>query len=393
MDVIHLSAYADGGGAARAVRTLVHELNMREPGNSLWSWQDEPGVDFLHKVPVRSGLSPRLFRGIDRLSSRILAPSVERPKSLSVVNSVDFRELKLEPTTVVNLHWIAQNFLSISTVKKLNNSLVWSLYDLWAINGSSFYPEDAGSKHLMVRRSIRQKKEFLELPRVQIVCPSSWIAERILAKNPGVIDRLHVIPHAVDPNQIPILDSSVCRELLGIEQEQRLILFAGHSNDAWRKGADRLLSFIGSRPRGLNDVGLVIMGSSGHLFRNIGSRVYEMGSLHDQVTMNLVFAAADVVCVPSRQDALPLVALEALVSGTPVVVTEDNGARDLANTLDGAFSAGLGDAESMSSAFHAAFDAAPDRFKIRDTAVKAFGSTTVSDKYLDLYSSLPFGEM
>lgn len=388
MNVLHLSAYAGGGGAGRAVKTLVHELSKQYAGNALWSWQDEPGVNFIHKVPVKWGLSPRFFRGVDQLSSRIFANSVNRPRSLSMLNSVDFRKLDIHESTIINLHWIAQNFSSIGALKRLNNRFVWSLYDLWAINGSSFYPDDSQCGHLSVREAIRQKRAFLELPRVEIVCPSSWIADGVLRRNPRVGNRIHIIPHAVDPDQIPILDSGLCREILGIDQDRTLVLFAGHTDDAWRKGADRLASFFGNRPRGFRDVGLIILGSSGRLFEGLEAHVYDLGPLHDQVAMNLALGAANVVCVPSRQDALPLFALEALVSGTPVVVTEDCGARDLARAVDGAFSAGPDDLNSMAKALHEALGAAADPLSIRDGAVGVFGSRAVAGKYLDLYKSL-----
>lgn len=63
--------------------------------------------------------------------------------------------------------------------------------------------------------------------------------------------------------------------------------------------------------------------------RNIGARVRLLGPRDDVPSL---FCAADVVVIPSRVEGLPLVGLEALGAGTPVVATAVGGLKSL---LDG----------------------------------------------------------
>jgi glycosyltransferase involved in cell wall biosynthesis len=54
-----------------------------------------------------------------------------------------------------------------------------------------------------------------------------------------------------------------------------------------------------------------------------------VGRLHDDLSLALTYAAADVVVVPSRLDNLPQSASEALACGTPVVAFRQGGMADL----------------------------------------------------------------
>jgi len=50
-----------------------------------------------------------------------------------------------------------------------------------------------------------------------------------------------------------------------------------------------------------------------------------LGPIHDDLTMAIVYSAADVMLVPSRQDNLPNTAIESIACGTPVAAFEIGG--------------------------------------------------------------------
>jgi UDP-glucose:(heptosyl)LPS alpha-1,3-glucosyltransferase len=104
-----------------------------------------------------------------------------------------------------------------------------------------------------------------------------------------------------------------------------------------RKGFDLLLALWRHGPP--RDARLLLVGGDerlGHWRRAaaaLGGRVVVTGPRDD---VDAVLAAADVVCVPSRQEAFGNVVLEACAAGTPVVTSRRAGAAEL---LDGPLAA------------------------------------------------------
>ena len=57
--------------------------------------------------------------------------------------------------------------------------------------------------------------------------------------------------------------------------------------------------------------------------------MHYLGRLHDDVSLALLYSAADVMVTPSRQDNLPNMVVESLACGTPVVAFDIGGMPDM----------------------------------------------------------------
>jgi len=121
------------------------------------------------------------------------------------------------------------------------------------------------------------------------------------------------------------------RRTLGVANGTRVCAAIG--SGFARKGFDLLLRLWRERPP--RDTVLVLVGDDERLARwrheadGLGGRVVVTGPRPD---VEAVLAAADVVCVPSRQEAFGNVVLEACAAGVPVVTSWQTGASEL---LDG----------------------------------------------------------
>jgi glycosyltransferase involved in cell wall biosynthesis len=74
-----------------------------------------------------------------------------------------------------------------------------------------------------------------------------------------------------------------------------------------------------------------------------------MGFLHNDVTLALLYGAADVMVVPSRQENLVQTGVEAQACGRPVVAFDSTGTRDVAQHLGTGYLVRLYDMEDLAA--------------------------------------------
>ncbi len=200
------------------------------------------------------------------------------------------------------------------------------------------------------------------------LCLTTGEAGRAALLQHGVArERTQVLPFVVDhawiQGAVDPLSRDEVRTALGIAPGVRALLFVGQM--IRRKGIDVLLDALlllqkmpGPRPL------LLAVGDGAELpdFRAQATRLGLDDSVRfipamDNAALPRLWAAADAFVLPSRFDAWPVVVVEALVAGLPVIGTDACGSvRDLVTPLSG-FVARAGDVLSLAEALRAAMGA------------------------------------
>lgn len=139
--------------------------------------------------------------------------------------------------------------------------------------------------------------------------------------------RVSVIPNGVDPADYRAKDDAGFRQRHGLGAAP-FILFVGRLNrikgpdlflEAFALAKDELpghlLVFAGPDEGMLPELRRTVAGSG------LGDRVRFVGYLRDE-EKSRAYHAADLLVVPSRQEAMSIVALEAGICGTPVLLTD-----------------------------------------------------------------------
>lgn len=103
------------------------------------------------------------------------------------------------------------------------------------------------------------------------------------------------------------------------------ILFIG--NDFVRKGGEVLLEAFREVRRSVPDARLVLVGTRPLVAPHTGVEV--LGRVHDRARIAELYRDAAVFCVPSFFDPFPLVVLEAMAFGVPVVTTRQAGTPEM----------------------------------------------------------------
>lgn len=142
-------------------------------------------------------------------------------------------------------------------------------------------------------------------------------------------DRLFFSPHCVDNDWFAVRSTpeagSALRERLGLATETKLLLFVGKLQP-FKRPVDVIDACALLRKNG-RDVQVLVAGS-GQLEAAIRQRAVaasvplNMIGFQNQSAMPAVYAAADVLVLPSSSETWGLVANEALACGTPVIVSD-----------------------------------------------------------------------
>jgi glycosyltransferase involved in cell wall biosynthesis len=261
-------------------------------------------------------------------------------------NVID-RVSKINPD-LINLHWLNSGFIKIETIAKFSCPLVWTLHDMWAFTGGCHYdngcdnyrqscgfcPQLGSKKERDLSRQIWQRKaKTWQKINLTLVTPSKWMAK--CARDSSLCQnfRIEVIPNGIDTNRYQPIDKIFAKKLLGFPLSKKIILFgAVNAVTMPRKGFDLLLPALQklSCLEKQEEIELVVFGSSQPQDSpQFGFPVHYIGQLHDDISLAILYAAADVFIAPSLQDNLPNTVMESLACGTPCVAFRVGGIPDL----------------------------------------------------------------
>lgn len=395
------------GGAARAAYRIHHALRQRYVDSTMLvnqtfagDWTVRGPTTKWEKIvvkvrgPLGGLLNKMLHTGNPILHSSATLPSLWPAR----LNSSD--------TDLLHLQWVNGEMLSIADIGRLSKPVVWTLHDMWAFCGAEHYTEDDRWREGYTQRNRPSYESGFDLNRwtwqrkhkhwqkpMHIITPSHWLAECVQQSALMREWPVSVVPNAIDTDVWQPVDKALARQLLHLPPDVPLLLFGtlGGVKDP-RKGFELLKSALDHLRGWMPGLELVVFGQLAPKEPvDLGFSIHYTGHLHDDVTLRILYSAADALVIPSRQDNLPNTGVESLACGTPVVAFNACGLPDIVTHLQTGYLAKAFDVEDLAQGIEWVL---ADRkrhsdlgINAREVAVARFAYPVVAEQYLRIYQT------
>lgn len=417
MKILHLNSSDTDGGAARGAFWLHTALREAGADSTMLVARKRTDNDtvlnlggvvqkgiYLFRSEVLDGLPLRRYQ---KRSSDFFSTCYSPfwfPEGIS-------KRVKAVNPDIINLHWICHGFLPPEVFSKFNKPIVWTLRDMWGFTGGCVYtgdctryeyscgqcPQLSSESERDVSKALWQRKHHsLRNLNLTIVTISHWLADCARKSSLFRDRRVEVIHNAVDITVFKPIRKHIAREILGLSQDSNIILFGAISaTKDVRKGFQYLvpaLQHLSNAGFGASTELLVFGSSKPKTPVNLGMPTRYMGSLNDEITLALVYAAADVMVVPSVQEAFGKTAIEALACGTPVVSFDSTGLKDIVEHQQNGYRAKCFDPDDLAKGIAWVLKDQDQwqhlSYRARQKVEKEFSLEVQANAYLKLYQSI-----
>lgn len=411
MKILHLCTSDTSGGAARAAYRLHKALN--KAGHESYMLVRD-------KLSNEKEIISTLTSSFKKLREKILSSLIfrfiakkYRPTYIFSINRIInsdeiLAKINIISPDIIHLHWVNDQFLDLNVLHRLNIPIIWSLHDMWAFTGGCHYDSDCKNyqticntcptinskkyRDLSFKQSEFKKYVYSSIKNIIFNGLSKWITR--CAKESAITNNYPVItlPNTIDINTFSPIEKNKARKKLNLPFNKKIILSGAiEINKDTRKGYDLLLKAFTH----LKDKDSIILGIFGNkqinLSINISLNAIPFGMVSDDSLLNLIYNAADVMVVPSRQENLANTIMESLACGTPVVAFDIGGNSDMVEHKKNGYLATPFDCTDLANGIEWVLynnDYENLRKNAREKVISTFSEEVVIPKYIEAYTQM-----
>ena len=397
LKVAQVSCTDNRGGAAKVSWMLKQNLSTRQISSPMFvkdKFSSESDVHVITNPAIDSGQF-HAQRGLLYYDIRSTSALASNPE----FTSADIFHFH-------NLHGGYFNPFVLPELTKLKPS-VWTLHDMQAITGHCAYAFDCDKWQRgcgscpdlrtypeipadQTARMWEDKRKIYEQSQFDVVVPSKWlksIVEKSILKDKPT----HLIYNGIDENVFKPIDNALVRQKLNIPVNATILGFVSDKGlaDA-RKGASFAIEAYNYLAAKYPDLYFLSIG--GQSPNAPTDRFIQIPHIEDEKVLAHIYSAADLFILPTLADNCPLVVLELMGCGIPVVSFDTGGVPELIDDGQTGLIAPRKDANTLIKLTEKLITDPNTRHRFslaaRQKLLKKFTITQMTNQYVKLYHDL-----
>jgi glycosyltransferase involved in cell wall biosynthesis len=323
------------------------------------------------------------------------------------------KHLAVKQADILHLHWINSGFLSLKNLKtlfSLQKPMVLTLHDMWAFTGGCHYASECNgfTQHCgncpilknpkendISRKGWLAKKEiYQQNNRVTFVACSEWMAE--MARKSTLLKDANIvaIPNPIDTEIYKPLDKITLRKEWNIDVDTKIILFGAANINDQRKGMKYLIAALNllkeNNPTNLN-IEIILFGKNTEsAAAELPFKVKSLPVITSEEELTAIYNLADVFVLPSLEDNLPNMVMEALACSVPVVAFNQGGIPEMVSHQQNGYIAQYQSTADLQAGIDWVLNNKTIDLKnnARQKVLKEYSESVIAQKYQLLYQSI-----
>lgn len=394
MNILTITANDNSiGGASRVSMDIHEQLKKNGHFSTVYAGKKESGKNDVTEI------SRPIWR---KLVSKLFANDIDFYSTDYLIESEHFVN-----ADIVHCHNLSGGYFNLETLVKMSivKPVVWTLHDMWAINPHSGYTDSRDivnglysvsdpslyPKTLWNNDSYlsKRKTELFRKMKLHLVSPCNWLDELLQNTSLASQDR-HVIENGVDTSLFVPHDKDQLKRDLGLPPIP-VVIFIGASalNNQFKGFSDFI--WMADKANG-EAIKFICVGAAENY---IDGNIQFVRQTSDKSVVANYLASADVFVLPSRFETFPLVILEAISCGTPVIAYDVGGVKEALDFAPGCKVIEKYKKDEMYEAVIKICNLPPHQKKknaigLRKLATKFFSLESMVTRYYDLYEQIIF---
>lgn len=413
MKVLLINTFESRGGAAVACKRLANALNKQGIEVNMLVLKKTSNDEMV--TGVVNGKFKELLSKMTFLFERVQIYLINRFSKINLfaVSTAGFgisihnHEL-VKKADIIHFHWINQGFLSIGEIGKIISTgkpVFWTMHDMWPVTGICHhsrecdnYLKNCGSCIFLQKpglndiskKTFDRKKAIICDKNINFVACSNWLKERAIISSVNKGNTFNNIPNPINSEIFCPGDMIEARKAFNLPLNKRLLLFGALIASDKRKGIDYLVEATRLLADCKDDVELVFCGEVKEEFSSrFGLKSHALGYVSDPKMIVKMYQACDCFVIPSLEENLPNMIMEAMACGKPCVAFRTGGIPEMIKHLETGYIAEYKSAEDLSKGIRFALSIAGNQNTTdanRNFVLENFSEKAVAEKYITLYN-------